>query len=301
MMVENYIRKSKYILGASLVLLALLFCSCTPKEEKTAKPEKKKFALPVQVGKVVYRNISDEVRTVGNIQAERRVTITSEIRGKVARIAVEEGMKVKAGDLIAQIDSREYELTLGKLRADFSASKNEYKKAQGGLRSEDKERLDAQTRAGQSSLNLAKIELKRTKKLVEEKVVSQSALDSAEDKLRQAQEGLIASQAEQSAGMKSRTEDIEKLESEMQAIRKQVEVAELNLSKVNIVAPFEGVIIAKDIEQGAIADSGMAIVRMIGSSRLKAVLEMPQSYRNKLKKMKMARFLAKELMALTEA
>ena len=81
----------------------------------------------------------------------------------------------------------------------------------------------------------------------------------------------------------------------MQAIRKQVEVAELNLSKVNIVAPFEGVIIAKDIEQGAIADSGMAIVRMIGSSRLKAVLEMPQSYRNKLKKMKTARFLAKEL------
>ena len=181
------------------------------------------------------------------------------------------------------------------MRADFSASKNEYKKAQGGLRSEDKERLDAQTRAGQSSLNLAKIELKRTKKLVEEKVVSQSALDSAEDKLRQAQEGLIASQAEQSAGMKSRTEDIEKLESEMQAIRKQVEVAELNLSKVNIVAPFEGVIIAKDIEQGAIADLGMAIVRMIGSSRLKAVLEMPQSYRNKLKKMKTARFLAKEL------
>ena len=110
-MVENYIRKSKYILGASLVLLALLFCSCTPKEEKTAKPEKKKFALPVQVGKVIYRDISDEVRTVGNIQAERRVTITSEIRGKVARIAVEEGMRVKAGDLIAQIDSREYELT----------------------------------------------------------------------------------------------------------------------------------------------------------------------------------------------
>ncbi len=292
---ENYIRKSKYILGASLALLALLFSSCTPKEEKTAKPEKKEFALPVQIGKVVYRDIFDEVRTVGNIQAEQRVTITSEVRGKVARIAVEEGMRVKAGDLIAQIDSREYELTLEKLRADFSASQKEYKKAQGGLRPEDKERLDAKTRAAQSSLDLAKIELKRTKKLMEEKVVSPSAMDSAEDKLRQAQEGLIASQAEQTAGMKSRTEDIEKLESEMQSIRKQVAVAELNLSKVNIVAPFKGVIIAKDIEQGAIADSGMAIVRMIGSSRLKAVLEMPQSYRNKLKKMKTARFFAKEL------
>jgi HlyD family secretion protein len=295
MMVENYIRKSKYILGASLGLLALLFSSCMSEEEKTATVEKKAFALPVQIGKIVYRDISDEVRAVGNIQAEQRVTITSEIRGKVARIAVEEGMKVKPGDLIAQIDSREYELTLEKLRADFSASQNEYKKAQGGLRPEDKERLDAQTRAAQSSLDLAKIELKRTKKLVKEKVVAQSALDSAEDKLRQAQEGLISSQAEQTAGMTSRTEDIEKLESEMQAIRKQVAVADLNLSKVNIVAPFEGIIISKEIERGAIADSGAAIVRMIGSSRLKAVLEMPQSYRNKLKEMKTAQFFSKEL------
>ena len=295
MMVENYIRKANYILGTSLVLFTLLFSSCTPKEEKSAIPEKKAFALPVQVGKVVYRDIADEVRAVGNIEAEQRVTITSEIRGKVARIAVEEGMKVKADELIAQIDSREYELTLEKLRADYSASQEEYKKAQGGLRPEDKERLVAKTRAAQSSLDLAKIELKRTKKMVKEKVVPQSALDLAEDKLRQAQEGLIASQAEKAAGMKSRAEDIKKLESEIQAIRKQVAVAELNLSKVNIVAPFEGVIISKEIERGAIADSGMAIVRMIGSSRLKAVLEMPQSYRNKLKKLKAARFLAKEL------
>ena len=104
------------------------------------------------------------------------------------------------------------------------------------------------------------------------------------DKVRQADEFLKASKAELAAGMKARNEDIEKLESDMQAIRKRVAVAALNLSKVNIKAPFEGVIIAKEIEQGAFAEAGTPIVRMIGSSRLKAVLEMPQSYRNKLKK-----------------
>jgi HlyD family secretion protein len=293
MMVENYIRKFKYTLA--LLLLVLVSSSCVSKEEETTKVEKKKFSLPVQIGKVVYMDIADEVRSVGNIQAEQRVTITSEIRGKVARIAVEEGMNIKAGDLVAQIDPREYELTLERLRADLSASQKEYKKAQGGLRQEDKDRLDAQTRAAQSSLDLAKIEMERTEKLVEQKVLAQSALDSAQDKLRQAKESLIASQAEKSASMKSRTEDIEKLESEMHSIRKQVAVAELNLSKVNIVAPFEGVIIAKEIERGAIADPGTAIVRMIGSSRLKAVLEVPQSYRNKLKKINAAKFFAKEL------
>ena len=292
---QNYIRNLNYKLGASLALIILVLSSCVPAKEEKSKAGKKEFALPVQIGKVVYMDIADEVRAVGNIQAEQRVTIASEIRGRVSRIAVEEGMNVKAGDLVAQIDPREYELTLDRLRADLSASQKEYKKAQEGLRQEDKDRLDAKTRAAQSSLDLAKIELGRTKQLVDQEVLAQSALDSAEDKVSQAIETLVASQAEQAAGMKSRSEDIEKLESEMQAIRKQVAVAELNLSKVNIVAPFEGVIIAKEIEQGAIADLGTAIVRMIGSSRLKAVLEVPQNYRNKLKKLKKAHFFVKEL------
>ena len=292
---QNYIRNLNYTLGASLALIILVLSSCVPAKEEKSKAGKKEFALPVQIGKGVYMDIADEVRAVGNIQAEQRVTIASEIRGRVSRIAIEEGMDVKAGDLVAQIDPREYELTLDRLRADLSASQKEYKKAQEGLRQEDKDRLDAKTRAAQSSLDLAKIELGRTKQLVDQEVLAESALDSAEDKVSQAIETLVASQAEQAAGMKSRSEDIEKLESEMQAIRKQVAVAELNLSKVNIVAPFEGVIIAKEIEQGAIADLGTAIVRMIGSSRLKAVLEVPQNYRNKLKKLKKAHFFVKEL------
>lgn len=278
-----------------LLFLSFLWVSCSPSAE-TAKPAKKKeFALPVQVGKVVYMDIEDEVRTVGNIQAEQRVVINSEVRGKITRIAVEEGMKVKAGDLLAQIDPREYELIHERLRADLSSVQKEYEKAQGGLRPEDKLRLKAKMHADESALNLAKIELGRTQNLVTEKVLSQSALDFANDKVRQADELLKASQAELAAGMKARSEDISKLESDMQAIRKQVAVAKLNLSKVNIKAPFEGVIIAKEIEQGAFAEAGTPVVRMIGSSRLKAVLEMPQSYRNKLKSLKGTRFLVREL------
>ena len=295
MTVEDYIRKLNRKRIVPLILLVLILSSCAPAEEERSEVEKKEFALPVQVGKVVYMDIADEVRAVGNIQAEQRVTITSEIRGKVARIAVEEGMKVKADNLVAQIDPREYELTLERLRADLSGAQKEYKKAQSGLRQEDKDRLQAQTSAAQSAFDLSKIELDRTKKLVEQKVLAQSSLDSAKDKIRRAKELLIASQAEQAAGLKSRSEDIEKLETELQAIRKQVAMAELNLSKVNILAPFDGIIISKEIERGAIADSGTAIVRMIGSSRLKAVLEVPQSYRNKLKKLKTATFFAKEL------
>jgi multidrug efflux pump subunit AcrA (membrane-fusion protein) len=276
-------------------LFLLLLVSCSSSEENVPQAKKKEFSLPVQVGKVVYMDVVDEVRAVGNIQAEKRVVVNAEVRGKITRIAVEEGMKVKVGDLLAQVDPREYELVLERLQADLSSVQQEYQKVQGGLRPEDKERLEAKMHAAESALNLASIELERAQKLVAEKVLPQSSLDTATDKVRQAEEFLKASKAELAAGMKGRSEDIEKLESEMQAIRKQVAVAQLNLSKVNIMAPFEGVIITKEIEQGAFAETGTPIVEMIGSSRLKAVLEMPQSYRNKLKQLKGASFLAREL------
>jgi HlyD family secretion protein len=292
----DYIRILFHRLNQSILpLLFLTLVSCSSSEDDVQPVKKKEFALPVQVGKIVRMNVADEVRAVGNIQAEKRVVVNSEVRGKITRIAVEEGMKVKAGDLLAQIDPREFELVHERLRADLSSMQKEYQKAQGGLRPEDKQRLEARMHADESALNLANIELNRTQNLVAEKVLSQSALDSAKDKVRQADESLKASKAELAAGMKARSEDIEKLESDMQAIRKRVAVAKLNLSKVNVKAPFAGVIIAKEIEQGAFAEAGTPIVRMIGSSRLKAVLEMPQSHRNKLKKLKGARFLAREL------
>ena len=241
MTVEDYIRKLNRKRIVPLILLVLILSSCAPAEEERSEVEKKEFALPVQVGKVVYMDIADEVRAVGNIQAEQRVTITSEIRGKVARFAVVEGMKVKADNLVAQIDPREYELTLERLRADLSGAQKEYKKAQSGLRQEDKDRLQAQTRAAQSAFDLSKIELDRTKKLVEQKVLAQSSLDSAKDKIRQAKELLIASQAEQAAGLKSRSEDIEKL---INFVRQKV------FEKHNINLDLELKIIGETIRNG---------------------------------------------------
>jgi len=292
----DYIRILFHRLNQSVLpLLFLTLVSCSSSEDDVQPIKKREFALPVQIGKIVRMNVADEVRAVGNVQAEKRVVVNSEVRGKITRIAVEEGMKVKAGDLLAQIDPREFELVHERLRADLTSMQKEYQKAQGGLRPEDKQRLEARMHADESALNLTNIELNRTQNLVAQKVLSQSALDSAKDKVRQADESLKASKAELAAGMKARSEDIEKLESDMQAIRKRVAVAKLNLSKVNVKAPFAGVIIAKEIEQGAFAEAGTPIVRMIGSSRLKAVLEMPQSHRNKLKKLKGARFMAREL------
>ena len=57
------------------LLLMLLLVSCSSSEENAQPVKKKEFALPVQVGKVVTLDVADEVRTVGNIQAEQRLSL----------------------------------------------------------------------------------------------------------------------------------------------------------------------------------------------------------------------------------
>ena len=290
---SKFFYDKKVLLCLSMISLLLLFGCGGDKEESVTK--KKAFSLPVQIGKVVYMDVVDQVRTVGNIEADQRVTITTEVKGRIFHIPVEEGTKVKRGDLLALIDPREYELERERLRTDLSVARIEYEKSMEGLRPQEKEKLEAQVSADDSAYGLAVKEKARIEKLVAQGFVSLSDMDQATDRVRRAGDVLRASKAALEAGMSSRAEDIQQKKSIVEGIEKQIDMADLKLSKASIRAPFNGVVIAKKIEQGAFASAGTPVVEMIGSSSLKAVLEMPQGYREKLKNLQGAEFLVRDL------
>ena len=278
-----------------LAVLVIFFMSsgCVKKEEVAKK--KREFSLPVQIGKIIFKDVTDQVRTVGNIHAEQRVIINSEVVGQVTDVEVREGDTVKSGDLLARIDSREYQLEVEELEAEISVAEEEFKKAVEGLRPEEKEKLLARVRVNESALGLAIKEQDRFQKLVKDGVTAQSILDEVDDRVRQAEERLREGKAAFEAAKQSRHEDIEQLKAEGKGIVKRLEKAQLDFSKTLILAPFGGVIINKKIEEGAFVQAGSPVIEMVSSARLKAVLEMPQAYRNKLNKLKGIDFWVKEL------
>ena len=271
----------------------LLFLGCSKKEEVSKK--KREFSLPVQTGKIIFKDVTNQVRAVGNIRAEQRVTINAEVEGLITRVRVEEGDEVEIGDLLARIDSRGYKLEVEELEAEMSAAKEEFKKAIEGLRPEEKEKLLARVRVNESALDLAIKEQNRFQKLVKDGVTAQSILDEVNDRVQQAKEKLRESRATFEAAKQSRQEDIEQLRAEGKGIIKRLEKAQLDFSKTLIYAPFKGTVIHKNIEEGAFVKVGSPVLEMVSSSRLKAVLELPQSYRNKLNKLKGIDFWVKEL------
>lgn len=285
----------RFYFGCLVAGLLFVMACTSAEEEKPAKKPNRELVLPVQIGKVIFKDVVDEINTVGNVVAEQRVIITSEVSGRVKSLPVDEGSRVKAGQVLALIDIRDYRLQVEQLQAEQASARKDYEMTLSGLRPEDKEKLQAQVKADQSSLDLAVKEQARMKQLVLDGVVSQSLLDEANDKVARAQETLRSSKAALTAGAKSREEDILKSKSNLDSVTKKLEMAQLDLSKAIIKAPFDGVVISKKIEVGAYAGSGTSILEMIGSSKLKAVLEIPQSYRGKLEKISRIDFKVEEL------
>jgi RND family efflux transporter MFP subunit len=63
--------------------------------------------VPVEVARVESRPISSYIETNGTLEAENEVDLVARISGPIVELAVEEGMEVQRGDLLARIDDRE--------------------------------------------------------------------------------------------------------------------------------------------------------------------------------------------------
>jgi len=101
---------------------------------------------PVNVGETAATTVTPTVTLRGDFVARRQITVRSPLAGTVAQIVVGDGAIVRRGQLLVQLDDREWQANVKDARASF---------------------------------RLAKLELARTRKLRAQEAISQSALDDA--------------------------------------------------------------------------------------------------------------------------
>ncbi len=278
-----------------LLAIFFIFTGCSAQKEEIKTKKSRSFSTPVQLGKVIYKAVEDQVRTIGVFIEKKRVVISSEIDGKIIKITFREGMEVKANDILAKIDPRDYQIEVVKLRHRLDSVSKELKKAKSGLRPEEQEQLRAQESIAQSNLDLALKNKNRIEALVDQGIVAQATLDSSMHKVLRSQEQLKASQANRKAGRQFRKEDIAKITAQVEGIKKQYEKAKLNLSRTIIRAPFDGIVIKKNIEQGVFIESEDPILEIGMSHKVIAGITLPQKYRNKLKNLEGIKIFIKDL------
>src|SRR5437868_6698094 len=163
------------------LLLSLLFfvpaCSSSSSQDgQHAQAAGTPAPVAIDVAKVESRELARSVDAVGTLDPNENVTVTNQVEGTVEKLFVDLGDAVRAGDVIAQLDTRELDLNV---RQQEAALQQEL--ARVGLADANAsfdEASTSQVRQAESAFADARIRLDRTKKLADSGVLAQQQLDA---------------------------------------------------------------------------------------------------------------------------
>ncbi len=175
-------------------------------------------AVPVSVSRVALTLPSralTELNASGYVVAQRKAAVSSKATGRIHKLFIEEGKVVKKGDVLAQLENED-------LLASLEEAKASLRVARAVLNNAEAELADAT------------VNYNRHKMLREVGAVSEQAFDAAEARYKKAKAGDT-----QARFAISRAEASLKL-------------AEVNLEYSFIRAPFDGVILTKNADEGEI-------------------------------------------------
>ncbi len=183
-------------------------------KEAPAKPPVR--VIPVVTATVKKRDLDLYLNGLGTVTALKTVTIRSRVEGELTKVAFTEGQLVRAGDLLAEIDPRPFEV--------------------------QRDQAAGQLARDEATLKAAKLTLARYERLVPTKSVTAQEVDD-QIALVQQTEGII------------------------KADKAMVANAELQLTYCKIVAPIDGRIGLRLVDEGNIVrandPNGLAVITQL--------------------------------------
>jgi membrane fusion protein (multidrug efflux system) len=189
----------------------------------------------------------------------RIVSVSSKVSGTVARVLVADNQFVKRGELLLEIDARDYQLQIAKAAAGVGMAENESGGEQLKVEGARAALLSAKARYDQALLDQA-----RAEKLYSRDVLPKEQLDRlttakrvSEAQMQEAEEALKRLQAE--AGLVIKGGNKAKILQQ----KAQLDEAQLRHSYTKIFAPRDGYITRKSIEAGVNIQAGQPLMALV--------------------------------------
>ena len=202
------------------------------------------------------------LKLYGNVDV-RQVDLAFRVPGRIAKIGPEEGDKVTAGQVLAQVDKRPLADALAAAEAQLDVANAEFAKARAGSRPQ--EIAQARARLSQAKVGLAKAkeDYDRRSGLVKTGAVSQQVFDATSAQYRTAQAQVRdAEEALSLARAGPRREDRKAAAAQAEAARAQRDSAKTNFDDAALRAPNAGTILTRAREPGAIVQPGETVLTL---------------------------------------
>jgi RND family efflux transporter MFP subunit len=285
-------RKLTRILGLTAVILLLLIVGIVPRIDRRNRAVTQATAVEEGVPLVsttlaVAAPASSELLLPGNTQALTEASIYARSNGYVRERLADIGTKVKAGQLLAVVESPEVDQELAQAKANAEQARAALEQAKATLQQSEAGLNQAKANLEQAHANqeISRLSYARWDRLVSRGVVSKQAADerrtdfsakqaevaAAEASIRTAEANIVAQQANvgaSKAALNAQLANVRRLE-EMRGFER-------------VVAPFNGVITARKIERGDLVTAGSGSDRNLFSiaqaELLRIQVNVPQAF-----------------------
>jgi membrane fusion protein, multidrug efflux system len=265
------------VIGARTALLLVAFVvgltgGCS---EPAAPPAE--LVRPVKTLVVTVGDETHQRTFPGRVEASRRVELAFQVPGVLAKLPVKEGQRVAAGDLIAQLRQDEFQARLDTLQAQLDQARAALAALRAGERPEEQLRRESLVRQASARLANARADFDRASRLVTSRAISRAEFDLAEANYHVAVEEQKAAvqMAEQSAI--ARDEDILGKEAAVRGLEARVVEANIQLHDSTILAPYDGVIASRFVEEGQNVRAKDPIVRFQDVDEIEVIVDVPES------------------------
>lgn len=243
----------------------LLLAACGKQNEaKPAAEKKAPESIEVRTEQASSRTLDKSIDVTGTLEADESVNLSFEIPGRIAQFRVDFGQQVKKGDIIAELDQREYAWQLERARANASQLA-----ARLGMKSPN-DPYPTQTatiRQAQANFDDAKSKADSARKLLETGDIAKERATEIEKTL-QARQAVIDAARDEMNG----------LIAQLRAAKTDIELAEKKLSDTVLRAPFDGGISAKLISPGQYIKDNTTVATLVKTSPIRLRVEVPENY-----------------------
>lgn len=240
---------------------------------------------------------------IGTVDANQ-VIVSSKVVGRLETLNVDEGQQVKAGELVATVDSAEYqamrsasEATLASLRTKIAESSATAASTQGDTTNQVANSR-ATLRAARAALNeaianrdLQEADTRRTVALADQGVMSQQDRDRAVNSLR-AQQAHVQNATDQVSAAEAALEaaiartnqgtaaarNIVETREQARNAQAQLAQADVQLGYTKIFAPISGMVNVRAARQGEVVSVGTPIATIVDLTETWVYAAVPETY-----------------------
>ena len=198
----------------------------------------------------------------GTIEAIE-VDVASKVTGQILELAVDEGARVKAGDLLATVDHATADIQLRQAEAGVRLADAQLALLVKGSRSEDIRQAEAALEQAQATLKVASDDARRMRELVLSGSVTPKQREDADARLTvaEAQEKAVSETLSKVRRL-ARPEEIQAAEARSAQARAAADLLAKTIADCTITAPAGGIVTHKAVEAGELVTPGSTIVTL---------------------------------------